>query len=84
MLIHIFLGLVCGLVLGFAQGRILHGIIHQVGVKRYLLLILKLILWGLCMTLLALWSLAALIAFVFSATAAMLVMASRMLRKKEV
>ena len=84
MVIHIFLGLTGGLILGCIQSWILHGVIHQSGVKRYLLLILKLVLWGLCMTLLVLWSLAALIAFVFSATAAMLVMASRMLRKKEV
>jgi len=83
MVLHIFLGLISGLVLGFIQSRILYGVVHQNGVKRYLLLILKLGLWGLCMTLLALWSLAALISFVFSATAAMLVMASRMLRKKE-
>ncbi len=83
MLISFFLGFAGGLVLGWLQSRILLGIVGSHGAKRYLLLLLKLALWGGSMTLLALWSIPVLLLFVLGATAGMLGMAIRTYRTQK-
>ncbi len=72
MLIFYALGLLGGTAFGWLQCRFLVWIISYQGKARPVFMVAKLLLWAVCMVLIALWSIPVLICFALGATAAML------------